>query len=308
MRRFALSYSICALLAAAAAGQAPGYFVSTAVRPGEVIQTVLVGKPGVGFVSLADLDGGPSSLLGETFFVGFSPALVVVDQGVLPPSGLRVLSASSAGAPPGLQLYLQSCSIDPSAPNGGFYASDGESLTVYGSTTAMVEKFAEPASQGVTGTYDQSVRGRLQGAPVTHRSVEVGPGMGVEFTAPIFGPLNPHGVRQQMVYRAADLGATGAEEALVGLAWRPFGGQVTDDDFQRIAIDVSHSEVVPDYTIEAFSALPLSPSSGLASVFANNRKPGESPLTYYDGPYAIRAAELGADGYLDYPGPHQSFL
>lgn len=299
----------CAVMASSLSAQGPQYHVTAALQPGDNLDTVLIGSGGQPYASLIDLDGGPRTVLGETFHLGLSAALQTLDAGQLPAGGLRVLRipTPTAGVLLGVPLYLQSVVLDSNATNGLFATSDGESTVFYRAAAVMVDDFRSPAAEGITGGFDATVLGRLQGAPVERRTHVVMPSGAVPFNAGVTGALNPNGARAQMVYRATDIGGTGQSEELVAIRWRPFQGQVQDDNFQRLVIDVVHSHVVPDYTVGQFSALPVFPGSGLSTTFAQNVKPGDTPVRAFDGSYAIRAANLRADGYLGYPALQQSF-
>ncbi len=72
-------------------------------------------------------------------------------------------------------------------------------------------------------------------------------------------------------------------------------------------ISVSHSLVVPDYSIDPISALARFPASGLSRTFGANVKPTEVPQVVYDGAYTLDAANLRPDGYLPYPPPQSAF-
>jgi len=294
-------------LPATAPAQLPQYFVPPAATPNSTLQIALVGQPGHAFASFADLSGGPTSLLGEEVFLGLTPALAVVDTGVFGIGGLRVQTIQvPAGTPTGVVVYLQSLVLDSQAPNTVFRASNGESTVLYQSSAVMVEEFTDPVLQGLTGTYDQTRRHRLQGAAPNHRLHTVQPSQGMAFGSPLFGPLNPYGTRLQMVYRAGDLGASGQSEVLTALRWLPFG-KVSNATYKRLLVDVVHSRVVPDYSVGAFSLLPLYPASGLNWTFANNPKSGETPVRIVDQSYTVQPQDVRADGYVSYPTPSQAF-
>jgi hypothetical protein len=198
-------------------------------------------------------------------------------------------------------LYLQAVVLNPAAANGVFEASNGESTTLTPPWTTIEERFDDAASEGFVGNFDRSVRDRLQGGAIrrrTHRTVDP---QGTPFNQPIATPLNHYGARAQLCFRAVDVGATGEEELLTAVRWRLFGSQLATDHFDLFELLVSHSDVVPDYTIDPFTALPRFPNSGLDVVYAKNVKQGETPQTVYVGPYPIRPADLRADGYVDYP-------
>lgn len=294
-------------LAATALAQQPQYRVTAAVPQGGVVRTSLSGPRGAAFVSLIDLGSGPQLVLDELFYLAFSPWLTVVDAGTLDATGGR---SRGFGVPivfpSGLPLYWQSVVLDASAPNGLYRNSDGESTVVYGSLGVLVEDFTDAAAQGYEGDYDRTKLGRLQGAPARKRVQHTVPG-GLQFPQPIIGPLNPFGERIQMVLRAGDLGAVGKEELVTAVRWLPLG-PVVSDSFSDLSLELAHSSVLPDYTIDPTSALPRFPNSGLALTFANNVKQGESLQPIYRGPYQILPGDQRADGYLPYPTLQRLFV
>ncbi|MCC6670835.1 MAG: hypothetical protein IT458_07235 [Planctomycetes bacterium] len=294
-------------LAALLPAQAPEFRATPAVLPGGRLDLAVLGAPNQPYVLLADADGGPVRALGQTLFLGLTPACTAFDSGVLGPLGLvqRAIPvpASVAG---GSTFYLQAVVVDPAAPSG-LRVSDGESTIVRRQPRGIVGDLLDPVLEGYTGTFDRQVRGRLQAMPGTTRVQRVLPAGGVPFGQPVSGPLAPHGVRIQMVYRAADLGANGLPEELVAIRWLPFGA-VSDDVYGRLQLSVSHSTVVPDYTIDPWSALPMYPNSGLGPQFAANVKPLEVPTVVHDGQYAIRASDRRADGFMPYPMNRDAFF
>jgi len=291
------------LLTAALVAQAPELRVTPAARPGGQLDLIVLGQPSQPYATLVDATGGPRAALGQTFYLGLTGAVTVLDAGVLGLGGFR---ASSLPLPPqapiGLPLFFQSVVAAPALA-----ATDGESAVLLNSSAVIVQDFVDPAAQGITGTYDVGVRGRVQGAAAHRRRHDVVPNQGAVFSQPILGPLNPYGVRQQNVYRAADVGATGAAELLTAVRWKPFG-PVAFDAFGHIEIRAAHSRVVPDYSVDPFSALPRYPDSGLSLTLAGNVKPGEQPVTVYSGGYIIDPVHQQADGFMPYPDLQGRFL
>ncbi len=309
MRKLTFGGLIALVLALPVAAQLPQYFVTPAVKPGGKIQLALVGQPGHPFVSLIDLSGGPGVFLGEELFLGLSPSLTLLDAGTFGVGGLRVQSIGvpAAGVPVGVVFYMQSLVLDSQAPNGTFRPSNGESTALYASTQVMVEEFSDPVLQGYTGTYDKTRRHRLMGGAISRRVHTVRYRQGTPFTLPMYGPLNPDGARVQMVYRAGDLGGAGNREVLTALRWLPFG-KVTQVKFKRLVIDVGHTRVVPDFTIDPKTSFPRFPASGLDVTFARNPKPGEAHLRIVDAAYSLRPADVRPDGYVNYPTPSKDFV
>lgn len=297
-----------AALLGAPSAQTPILSVEPAASYGSTVDSVLIGPPGQPYATLADVDGGPTPLRGQSLLLGLTPALAVIDAGVLSPGGLRVqqLQAPPAAGAPRALLYLQSFVPDASAP-AGIATSGGESLLLHPATElVIVDKILDAQAQGYTGEFDRSVFGRLQGLPARFRTQTIELAAGALFGQPVAGPLNPEGARVQTVYRAVDLGATGVPEIVRAIRWRSFG-PVIDDDFAQLAMDLSHTSVVPDYTVGLFSALPMFPLSGLVRDFGTNPRSGETPVRVYQGPYTVRAASLQPDGYVPYPAPQTPF-
>ena len=156
------------------------------------------------------------------------------------------------------------------------------------------------------GSIDKSRRHRLLGAAVQRRVHTVKPTQGAVFVSPVYGPLNPDGARVQMVYRSSDLGSNGGREVLTACRWLP-RGSVQDVVYKRLVVDVGHTSVVPDYTVNLFTALPSFPNSGLGTTFAANPKVGEKPVRIVDGSYTVRRQDVRADGYVSYPKPTKTF-
>ena len=134
----------------------------------------------------------------------------------------------------------------------------------------------------------------------------VKPSQGAVFAQPIFGPINPNGARVQMVYRSADLGAVGKREVLTALRWLP-RGSVSNAIYKRLVVEVGHTHIVPDYTVNPFTALPSFPNSGLGTTFAMNHKVGEQPVRVVDSSYTVRPQDVRVDGYVSYPKPTKAF-
>jgi hypothetical protein len=301
-----LLFAVC--LTAPAAAQQPLYAVDPAARPSGALQTTLIARPGSSFAALLDGDGGPTRFLGETFYLRLGPGLLAFDAGAIGASGvhtrtLQVPIAMAINVP----VYLQAVVLDNGAPNGLFWTTDGESAVVVRSLGVFVEKLVDARAQGYTGDYDRAQLGRLQAAAVRVRTQRTVPDGGVLFASPVIGPLNPFGVRTQLVLRARELGAIGEEEIVTAIRWRPLNA-VAQDAFADLSLELAHSTVVPDFAIDPFSALPRFPNSGLSRTFASNVKQGESLVQIYRGPYLILPGDQRADGYLPYPAPQRLFV
>lgn len=296
-------------LAATAAAQPPQYRLQPAATPGAHLDSLVIGRPGQPFLTLLDANGGPRQVFGETLWLGLTPALSVVDAGVLNGVGARDarIPTPSGASLVGLTVFGQAIVLDPTGPNGTFRATNGESAILYQARHVIVQGFEDAVRDGMTGEYDRSVKRRLQGRAPTVRTVRtIPPNQGVPFQQPILNPLNPFGTRCQMVLPARDLGASGQEELVTAIRWRPFGGKVVQDTFSRVVLDLAHSKVVPDFRV-GNSGLPRFPNSGLSRTFAQNVIPNDPVLRVFDGPYTFRPGDLRRDGYLAYPAPRAFF-
>lgn len=287
------------MLMTTAVAQAPELRVAPAARPGERIDHLLVGVAGDPFATMLSSGGGPVSLLDQTIYL--DPRLVIViDSGVLGLGGFRAGSlATPTTAPIDVPIYFQSVILDRVA---SLRASDGESSTLYRSRHVIVQDFADPVAQGLVGSYDADVRGRLQAGRTQTRTHDVVPLVGVAFGSSVTGPFAPFGVRQQSVYRATDIGADGTPEFLTAIRWQPHRfTPVQFDAGMQLDLRAAHSHVVPDYSIDPFSALPRFPQSGLGTTFANNVRQGDPISPVYQGPYTIDPVQRRADGYMPFP-------
>jgi hypothetical protein len=283
-------------------------FQATA-NPGQTLQGWVAGLPLQTCATYADIGSGPLTLLGEPIWLSLSPALLQIDAGVLDASGARPLQVPTPNlaALVGQPFFLQSLVLDTAAPNGLFRTSNGQSSILHSQSGAIVFEFRDAAAEGVTGSYDMSVKDRLMAAPISLRTRTVAPASGLPFHLPLQTPLATTNSRMQHVYRAGDLGANGQPEVVTALRWRPFG-PVVPDTFSRVQITLAHTTVVPDYTVDIFSGLPKYPNSGLVTTFANNYKPQEIPVVVTDGPYSILPSALRPDGFLPWPQLFRPFV
>lgn len=292
--------SCLAIPCAALVAQAPELRATPYILRGDAVDFVLFAQPGAYAVLLFSDDGGPTPYLGETWYLGLGAGLGVLDAGPVGSGGFRTTRiTSTATAPLGVPLYFQGVAIDLSQPVP-LHATDGESCVVGASRLALIEDYLDPAATGLTGNFDHAVRGRVQAAPARIRTHDVPPVGGTVFGQAIYGPLNPSGVRTMSVYRAADLGSTGEPELLTAIRWRA-ELPVSFDVFHNVAIDVAHSQVVPDYSIDPFTALPRFPASGLVQTFAQNVSTGEIPVRVFQGDYVIDPVNRRPDGYVPFP-------
>lgn len=314
-----------AAFSAASAAMAQGQLVATpAVGLTSLVPAAtfaVSGSANAPYLLLADFVAGPQLFLGVSLDLGLSPSLFVLGEGALDSAGNRTVLVQVPPQPSlaGVVAYSQVLFPTPTAPNGVYVASNGESTVLHAGAAAMVDRFDDPVAEGFVGSFDATSLGGLKGTYSTRRVQPVDAGQVLEtqlssnevssIAAPFFSvqpPLDPRGCRTQMVYRAADLGADGTAEVLTKVFWRAFDGSpVVLDSFDGVSIRVSHSQVVPDFAIDAWSALPVGPETGLQSTFGLNES---SPLVLVrSGPYTVdpNAVVLGLDGqgvgrYLDW--------
>lgn len=262
----------------------------------------LAGQAGTPYAIFVDVAGGPVDLFGERFYLGFTSSLTSVRTDLIPPSGLATHATALPSFPglSGLVVYGQAVALDATASNGLFRTSNGASSACYGGSTAIVEAFNSPLPAGYGGTFLNDVTGHVRGGAITIRTVNTVDPQGVPFNAPIASPLQPFGCRQQIVYRAIQLGATGEPERITGVRWRS-ALPPQADSFPQFTMRMGHTDVVPDYTIDPWSALPAFPSSGLSATFADNELQGAPPAVVYSGTYPISPAQAMAGNYMPYP-------
>ena len=301
-----LSLIVCCV-ASAALPRAQVLHIDPAVHvqsTGATVSYNLLGPANSPFGVFVDLAGGPVDLLGERFYLDLSAATLALSAGLLSPSGTFASSYSLPLLPglSGLVVYGQAVVIDPTAPNGLFRVSNGESTAFHGSTGAVVADFLNATSQGFTGTFASDVVGHIRGGPVQVRTHSTIDPQGGVLPAAIQSPLIPYGCREQMVFRTQDVGATGEPELLTGVRWKAFPGlPLQFDVHSQFELRAGHTPVVPNYSVDPFSALPIAPLSGLDLTFANNTIPGAVPQVMYSGAYIVDPASLLPGGYMPYP-------
>jgi hypothetical protein len=155
--------------------------------------------------------------------------------------------------------------------------------------------------------FDHTVSHRLQALPSVRRTVRPLPPSA--YAIPIQGltPVRPAGARIQHALRAAELGANGIREMLTAVRWRPLFGVVVPETFPQFELRASHTDVVPDYTLDPWGLIPVAPLSGLSQTFAQNPRPG-STVSLYSGSYAVQPQALLPNGYLPFPAPQAPFV
>lgn len=253
------------------------------------------------FVVLADLSGGPVELFGERFYLGLSPVLTTLM--VAPASSGPVMQALAVPTVPGMfgmSIFAQPLVLDVQAPNGIFRALNGASTTFYAAGHPVGSSFADPVGEGFTGTFRADVVGHVRGGPLTRRTHQTIDPQGATFPYGIANPLHEQGSRTQMVFRTQDVGASGEPELLTAVRWHPYG-PVLPGSISSLEMRIGHTDVVPDYTHDPWSSLPIAPNSGLDPTFANNYRSATPAVTSFRGSYAIDPQRLTASGYLPYP-------
>jgi hypothetical protein len=304
--------TIGVLLLAAATAQQPRLQVTPfAVSRTQAAATLNWSAHGPGgdlFVLLADTSPGPSSLFGSTFDLGFSPLAFVLDAGVLAPLGSYGFAQFVPSALPAGPLFFQFASWNPTTWFPPLRPSTNTSMVVHDHTFAIAVEFDWGSVPALTGVFDRTVTHRLQASPPTVRTVQPLPSPALPFLAQSsLQPLHPEGSRFQTVLRASDLGASGVPEQLTAVRWRPMFGIVAPEWYAQFELRAAHTDVVPDYRVDPWSALPVAPNSGLQTTFAANPAPGAPPTLLYAGPYPVSPQALRPNGYLPYPSPQQSF-
>ncbi|MCR9244539.1 MAG: hypothetical protein NXI31_05865 [bacterium] len=293
-----------ASLAATVASQSGPFSMTpaTQVSPsGAAVAYGLSAPSGTVYSILANLTGGPTDFLGERFYLDVSPTLVTLDAGVMPTLGRvnHLLNIPPFAGALGLVIYGQGATIDSTAPNGLFRVTNAESSVLYTTPTALVESFDNPLGSGFTGSFSQSIRGHISGGAITQRTHEVLPNAAF-FPHPLQNPLNPLGCREQMVFRASDIGATGEREVVTAIRWYSLT-PVSTDSFGQITLLAGHTPVVPDYSLDPWTALPVAPGSGLDPVFTQNYVPNEPPQIVFSGRYDLSPSSRRFDGYVPLP-------
>lgn len=305
---------LAALFLAPVAAQQPFLSLPIATfahgQPSATFYYTMAGRQDDLYLLLADTSSGPTTLLGQSFDLGFTNDLFVLATGIFGPTGLFAALPIAPDQLPVSVLYLQFAEWDLTHGFGDPLVSNCASVVFHdfgvGDAVVFDFRYAQPWAP-LTGDYDQSA-GRLQALPPLRRTVRplaATPNLVANYTD--LQPLHPAGARCQQVVRAADLGADGHAEQLVAVRWRPLFGGVTAESFPQFELRAALTDVVPDYTIDPFSALPVAPTSGLSTTFTDNPRPGTTSVVY-SGPYSVQPSALRPNGYLPFPAPQTPFV
>ncbi len=116
------------------------------------------------------------------------------------------------------------------------------------------------------------------------------------FAAGVQTPLSKLGSHLQTIWRYCDVGFSLLDESTMnldveGMAWAPVGGSVQPDNFARFRIFLSHSNRLPDESLDP-ALLPLFPNSGLTATYAQNVLDATN-----DAPREVHPGANGIAGY-----------
>ncbi|MCA8968410.1 MAG: hypothetical protein KDC95_01450 [Planctomycetes bacterium] len=299
---------VAALLATPAISQDPSLTIyPAAARPGDSVGYITRARTNAAYAIFVDPVPRHDPFFGQILRIG-SPQVVLVAS-VIATTGTDSGSIRLPNQPAlvGASAFLQAFVLDNTSSNGVFRASNGESLSFHASKYSVIERFDDPRASGYQGEFESTKDGRLIGvAPKSRTVLTVDSTRGYAFGQPVVGELSPYGAHQQVVLRPVDLASQGDEEIVTAIRMRPFGSFGTGV-VGRLAIDMSHSGVSPDFTVDAFSALPKYPASGLQVTYSKNVKAGATPQRVFNGPWAIDPKNLTKDGFLAYPTPSGVF-
>lgn len=274
-----------------------------AARPGAQIRIDVRARAQRVFATWLDIAPGLRFVDGEALRLGLSPAAFPLFVGQTDGSGRaqRTLTTPALASLAGSTVYMQSFVLDAGAPNGRFRATTNDTFSFHNAKSAHVERFDNPRAEAFTGDFDSVVDGRLLGVATRRRTIVTADlSKGVRVTQAIAGELDPAGAHQQVVLRAIDLGARGDEEIVTALRMRPLGN-FGPGRIARLAIDLAHSKVVPDFTIDPITRFARFPMSGLSRSYARNVAAGTQAQNVFDGMFAIDPRNVNARGYLPYP-------
>jgi len=295
-----LPFAAATLLTAVSSAQSPVFSMTPAVRltpAGANVGYGLTAASGTAFAILADVSGGPRDVFGERLYLGLTPAAITLRAGVIAAgSATGSMTIPPAAGIAGSVLYGQAVVLDRNSPNGLFTPTNAASSTSYLGAGAIVADFTDPVANGYVGTFSPHVDGHIAGGAITRRVHRTVDPQGVPFGLPLRNPLNKDGSREQMVFRAQDVGATGAPELVTAISWYS-AVPILADGFARFELAIGHTSVAPNYSVDPFTALPVAPNSGLDPLFANN---GMTRLVYR-GSYVLLPAMQSPSGFVPLP-------
>ncbi|HEX6812545.1 MAG TPA: hypothetical protein VF384_13045 [Planctomycetota bacterium] len=274
--------------------------------PSQTVAWSFYGRPGDIYALIADVAPGSTPLFGQTFDLAFSPSVLLLHVGLVTLSSPGSFTFPPSVLPAGTPLFFQVGEWDPSLGLGSVLASSSESVIVHDGTAAVEVAFGIDLPL-LTGVWDDTVFHRLQARPSVRRTVRPLPPSAYVFPVAGLTPVRANGALVQHALRAAELGANGVRETLVDVRWRPLFGAVAPETFPQFELRASHSDVVPDYTIDPWGLIPVAPLSGLSQTFAQNPRPG-STVSMYSGSYVIQPQALLPSGYLPFPAPQVPFV
>src|SRR6188474_3095418 len=135
---------VAAASAIPAVAQAPELRVQATARPGQPLQTLLVGTPLQLYATLLDVSGGPLTAFGQPLWLSLTPALTVVDYGALDAVGSRTWAIPTPAQPAlaGAPLFFQSLVLDQGTPR----LSNGQSAILHRTPYVVVHEFRDPVA------------------------------------------------------------------------------------------------------------------------------------------------------------------
>ncbi len=123
-------------------------------------------------------------------------------------------------------------------------------------------------------------QGIVKPRPVTRQAATCDRTVPVPGNMPVFAlgvqtPLAALGSKMQTIWRYCDVGFGLQDEATFNvdiehLYWAPVGGNVVADSFDLFEMRLSHSNKLPDETIDPNSLLPIYVNSGLSDIYTAN--------------------------------------
>ena len=271
----------------------------------------LTGRPNDIYGLFVDQSIGSGTVLGVQLELALSPAAILVHAGLAADTvTTHTLLLPPAALPPGMPFFTQAASFDPLQGLDSALVSNVDSFAAHAAPWALTIDFRTGGgfSPFEAGVYDTSVQTRLQALPPSSRLVRTVPPAGaISPSVLVAQPLHPSGSRMQMVLRASDLGTVGVPETLVSVRWRPLFGSVVAETLPQFELIAAATDVVPDYTLDSFSALPMFPQSGLSPQYSSNPAPGSS-VTVFSGSYDVSPQDLLPSGYVPFPALQQPFV